>query len=102
MLLYNCLKTTTDAPSPHALPSVRPLKAEIERRCLVACRKQKSVVSPLSLFDPFHAYDSSPMAVDCRFIEMSEGGPALDALVYLQTQLHAVIRHDDPAEYVPL
>ena len=42
------------------------------------------------------------MAVDCRFIEMSEGGPALDALVYLQTQLHAVIRHDDPAEYVPL
>ena len=33
---------------------------------------------------------------------MSEDGPALEALGYLQTQLSAVIQHDDPAEYVPI
>lgn len=31
---------------------------------------------------------------------MSEDGPALEALGYLQTQLSAVIQHDDQAEYV--
>lgn len=75
----------------------RPLKAEVERQCLVACRKQRFVVA-----SPF----SSP-AISCtdllgleslRFIEMSETGPTLDALSYLQTQLHAVIQHDDPTE----
>lgn len=34
-------------------------------------------------------------------MEMCDSGPAMDALAFLQTQLHAVVDHEDYDEFVP-